>query len=358
VVFVQDTLCDRCFQGGRRGPGGGPQGITGGARKLVILDLDDTLWGGVVGDIGWSNLRLGGHDPVGEAYRDFQLALKALTRRGILLAVASKNEERTALEAITSQPEMVLSLDDFAGWRINWNDKVQNIIALASDLNLGLEAAVFIDDNPAERARVREALPSLLVPEWPKSPLNYVAALGALDCFDAPFVSAEDRQRTAMYVSERKRKQLQDDVPSLETWLSILELMFIGDDVYLENEYPGCVEIEDHVEIGLCSVIIAHLRGPGQVVIKKAAWIGACCVISSAKGRILTIGEGAVVGAGSVITSDVPAFAFVKPAAPQQMATVAVPLATAPSYMAFLRGLRPMRPAASVRDGASPKTVA
>jgi FkbH-like protein len=235
VVFVQDTLCDRCFQGGRRGPGGGPQGITGGARKLVILDLDDTLWGGVVGDIGWSNLRLGGHDPVGEAYRDFQLALKALTRRGILLAVASKNEERTALEAITSQPEMVLSLDDFAGWRINWNDKVQNIIALASDLNLGLEAAVFIDDNPAERARVREALPSLLVPEWPKSPLNYVAALGALDCFDAPFVSAEDRQRTAMYVSERKRKQLQDDVPSLETWLSILELTVRVEEVSASN---------------------------------------------------------------------------------------------------------------------------
>ena len=200
------------------------RGITGGARKLVILDLDDTLWGGVVGDIGWKNLRLGGHDPVGEAYRDFQLALKALTRRGILLAVASKNEESTALEAISNQPEMVLSLDDFAGWRINWNDKVQNIIELASDLNLGLEAAVFIDDNPAERARVREALPNLLVPEWPKTPLNYAAALRALDCFDAPFVTDEDRERTAMYVSERKRKQLQDDVPSLETWLSTLEL--------------------------------------------------------------------------------------------------------------------------------------
>jgi FkbH-like protein len=200
------------------------RGITGGARKLVILDLDDTLWGGVVGDIGWRNLRLGGHDSVGEAYRDFQLALKALTRRGILLAIASKNEERTALEAIVCQPEMVLSLDDFAGWRINWNDKVQNIVELASDLNLGLEAAVFIDDHPAERARVREALPSLLVPEWPKTALHYAAALRALDCFDAPFVSAEDRERTAMYVSERKRKQLQEEVPSLETWLSTLEL--------------------------------------------------------------------------------------------------------------------------------------
>lgn len=200
------------------------KGITGSARKLVILDLDDTLWGGVVGDIGWRNLRLGGHDPVGEAYRDFQLALKALSLRGILLAIASKNEERTALEAIACQPEMVLVLNDFAGWRINWNDKVQNIIELVSDLNLGLEAAVFIDDNPVERARVQEALPTLLVPEWPKNPLHYATALRALDCFDAPFVSAEDRKRTAMYVSERKRKQLQDEVPSLETWLSTLEL--------------------------------------------------------------------------------------------------------------------------------------
>ncbi len=200
------------------------RGIKGGARKLVILDLDDTLWGGVVGDLGWRNLRLGGHDPVGEAYQDFQLALKALTRRGILLAIASKNEEHTALEAIASHPEMVLKLADFAGWRINWNDKVQNIIQLTADLNLGLAAAVFIDDNPVERARVREALPTLLVPEWPQNPLHYVTTLGALDCFDAPFVSAEDRERTAMYVSERRRQQLQDEAPSLETWLSTLEL--------------------------------------------------------------------------------------------------------------------------------------
>jgi carbonic anhydrase/acetyltransferase-like protein (isoleucine patch superfamily) len=137
--------------------------------------------------------------------------------------------------------------------------------------------------------------------------------------------------------------------------VSIGRNVFIGDDVYLENEYPTCIEIEDDVEIGLRTVIIAHLRGPGRVVIKKAAWIGACCLISSAKGRVLTIGEGAVIGAGSVVTNDVPAFAFIKPAAPQQVATVAVPLATASSYIAFLRGLRPVRPSANVRDGTSSK---
>jgi hypothetical protein len=126
--------------------------------------------------------------------------------------------------------------------------------------------------------------------------------------------------------------------------------VFIGDDVYLENEYPACIEIENDVEIGLRTVIIAHLRGPGKVVIKKAAWIGACCLISSANGRVLTIGEGAVVAAGSVITSDVAAFVLVKPTAPQQLADVSVPLATASSYVAFLRGLKPMRPATSVRN--------
>jgi len=133
--------------------------------------------------------------------------------------------------------------------------------------------------------------------------------------------------------------------------------VFIGDDVYLENEYPACIEIEDDVEIGLRSVIIAHLRGPGKVVIKKGAWIGACCLISSAKGRILTIGEGAVVGAGSIITSDVAPFTFVKPAAPQVVATVAVPLATAPSYVSFLRGLRPARPPRETGNGSASRTV-
>jgi FkbH-like protein len=199
-------------------------GIAGGARKLVILDLDDTLWGGVVGDIGWRALRLGGHDAAGEAFRDFQLALKALARRGVLLAIASKNEERTALEAITNHPEMVLKLDDFAGWRIDWNDKAHNIAELVAELNLGLDAAVLIDDHPVERARVAQALPALLVPEWPRSPLEFASALRALDCFDAPTLSAEDRERGAMYVSERRRKQVQQTVPSLEDWLSTLEL--------------------------------------------------------------------------------------------------------------------------------------
>ncbi len=180
-------------------------GIQGHSKKLIILDLDNTLWGGVVGDMGWENVVLGGHDPSGEAYVDFQAALKSLTNRGILLGIVSKNEESTALEAIKSHPEMVLKLEDFAGWKINWQDKAQNIIDLVSDLNLGLQSAVFIDDNPVEQARVRETLSEVLVPEWPADSLLYKSSLLGLRCFDIPSISKEDTERTKMYANEQKR---------------------------------------------------------------------------------------------------------------------------------------------------------
>ncbi len=200
------------------------RGLTGKARKLLVLDLDDTLWGGIVGDAGWQNLRLGGHDSVGEALVDFQRAVKALTRRGIVLGIVSKNEEATALEAINSHPEMVLKLTDFVGWKINWTDKAKNIVDLAFDLNLGLQSVVFIDDNPLERARVRESLPEVLVPEWPEDKLLYPSALVALRCFDAPALSREDAERTQLYASEKRREELKRDVGSIEQWLSGLEI--------------------------------------------------------------------------------------------------------------------------------------
>ncbi len=211
------------------------RGIKGGARKLIALDLDNTLWGGVVGDVGWQKLRLGGHDAIGEAFLDFQRGLKALTRRGVLLGLVSKNDEAIALEAIASHQEMVLSGEDFAGWRIDWNDKAANLAALADDLNLGLESIVFIDDNPAERARISETLPKVLVPDWPSSPLEFPAALAALDCFDAPFVSLEDRIRAKSYVAERKRRAARDQVQSLDDWLDTLEISVIVEELNESN---------------------------------------------------------------------------------------------------------------------------
>ena len=199
-------------------------GIAGRARKLIVLDLDDTLWGGIVGEVGWEHLQLGGHDAIGEAFVDFQRALRYLQRRGILLGIVSKNEEAVALEAIAKHPDMVLRLEDFAGWRINWRDKAENVVDLVAELNLGLQSVVFIDDNPAERGRVREALPEVLVPDWPADRMLYASALLSLRCFDAPAISREDRQRTAMYAAERERRTLQSTLGSAADWLRSLEV--------------------------------------------------------------------------------------------------------------------------------------
>jgi FkbH-like protein len=199
-------------------------GLTGGARKLVVVDLDDTLWGGIVGDVGWEALRLGGHDAEGEAFVDFQRGLKSLKRRGIVLAIVSKNEEAVALEAIRTHPEMVLREEDFVGWKINWTDKARNILDLVQGLNLGMQSVVFIDDNPVERARVREALPEVFVPDWPEDKLLYPSALARLRCFDSPALSREDLERTRLYAEERQREQLQQQVGSIDDWLKSLAL--------------------------------------------------------------------------------------------------------------------------------------
>ncbi|MBT6439580.1 MAG: HAD-IIIC family phosphatase, partial [Flavobacteriales bacterium] len=179
--------------------------LAGKSRKLIIVDLDNTLWGGVVGETGWQGIRLGGHDFVGEAFCDFQRCLRALSRRGIQLAIVSKNDEVVALEAIDKHSEMLLQRDDFAGWRINWHDKAENIASLVEELNLGLDSVVFIDDNPTERDRVRGAFPQILVPEWPEDPTAYASTLRKLNCFDTAALSNEDRMRTEMYATERGR---------------------------------------------------------------------------------------------------------------------------------------------------------
>jgi FkbH-like protein len=209
--------------------------IAGQTRKLVIVDLDDTLWGGIVGDAGWENLRLGGHDHIGEAYIDFQHALKALRNRGILLGIASKNEESVALEAMRRHSEMILRPEDFVGWRINWNDKAGNIAELAAELNLGLQSVVFIDDNPVERARIREALPEVLVPEWPSDKTLYASTLSQMDCFDSPQLTNEDFSRAEMYVAEQSRTLLKREVSDVEDWLASLRTRVTVEELNLSN---------------------------------------------------------------------------------------------------------------------------
>lgn len=199
--------------------------LDGRARKIIVLDLDNTLWGGIVGDDGVSGLRLGGHDWIGEAYVAFQRRLLALTQRGVQLALVSKNDESLALEVIDTHPEMVLRRQHFAGWRINWNDKAKNIAELSEELRLGLQSFVFIDDNPVERARVAGAFPEVLVPEWPKDPAEYAPTLEAMECFDVPQITEEDFQRTATQAAERTRRAslAGSSAESLGEWLHSLE---------------------------------------------------------------------------------------------------------------------------------------
>lgn len=199
--------------------------LAGKSKKLLILDLDETMWGGIVGETGWQGLALGGHDPLGESFVEFQRAVQALTRSGVVLGICSKNDESVAMEAIDQHPDMVLRRDDFAGWRINWRDKATNIAELVEELNLGLDSVVFIDDNPAERARVQEALPKVFVPDWPEDKLLYAQALKQLRCFDRHAVTAEDVQRTEMYRAERQRQSMKESMTSIEDWLNSLNLV-------------------------------------------------------------------------------------------------------------------------------------
>ena len=201
------------------------RGALGEAKKLVVVDLDDTLWGGVVGDVGWESLVLGGHDACGEGFAAFQRELVALTRRGVALAVVSKNEEPVALEAMQRHPEMIIKPEMLAAHRINWRDKAHNIAEIAAELNLGLSSVVFIDDNAAERGRVSEALPEVLVPDWPHDPTHYARALESLACFDTPHVSEEDLARNEMYATERRRTALKSVATSIDEWLRSLDLV-------------------------------------------------------------------------------------------------------------------------------------
>jgi len=216
--------------------------IKGLSRKLLILDLDDTLWGGIVGEVGWKNLRIGGHDHLGEAFQDFQTQIKSLTKQGIILALVSKNDETTAVEAIKSHPEMVLSMKDFVTYRINWEDKAKNIVEIVNELNLGLQSVVFFDNSPFERARVQEMLPEVLVPELPKDPTDYNTFLSKLRCFDKTHITEEDKVRGDLYKSESRRTKLKLQLKSLSDWIKTLDLNIVIENIKNEDA-PRAVQL-------------------------------------------------------------------------------------------------------------------
>jgi len=200
------------------------RGMLGQTKKVVVCDLDNTLWGGVVGDDGADAIKLGAPDPVGECFQAFQSALKGLRSRGVLLTICSKNDEQYALSVIEDHPAMVLRKNDFVGWRINWNDKAGNLMALAEELNLGLDSFVFLDDSPQERDQVRQMLPQVYTPDLPVSPSELAPFVLSLNCFETPGLGREDLERTDMYQAERGRKESLDLSGDVEAWLRSLQI--------------------------------------------------------------------------------------------------------------------------------------
>jgi FkbH-like protein len=197
----------------------------GRSRKCLVVDLDNTLWGGVVGDDGVAGLQIGASDGAqGEAFTAFQTYLKALASRGIALAVCSKNDPQIAREPFTARQEMPLRLEDFSAFYANWNDKVSNLRSIASELNLGLDALVFFDDNPAERMQVRSALPMVAVPEVPPDPADYVAALSAGQWFETIAYSLEDGLRGRAYRENSVRREMAQSSPDLASFLQGLQM--------------------------------------------------------------------------------------------------------------------------------------
>ena len=171
--------------------------MRGKSRKCLVLDLDNTLWGGVIGDDGLDGIVLGQGDAVGEAFLEVQRMALALRDRGVILAVCSKNDEEVARAPFAQHADMLVKEDHIAVFQVNWKDKAGNIEAIAEALNLGLDALVLVNDNPAERAQVRDALPDVAVPELPDDPALYARTILMAGYFESIAFTEEDRQRAS-----------------------------------------------------------------------------------------------------------------------------------------------------------------
>jgi FkbH-like protein len=283
--------------------------------KVAVLDLDNTLWGGVIGDDGLDGIEIGDTSPRGEAFKDFQRQLLALNRRGVLLAVCSKNDHAIAVEPFEKHPEMVLRMEHFAAFYANWNPKSDNLRAIAADLNLGLDSLIFIDDNPAEIEIVRQFVPEVRTILLGEDPGTYASQLEDCRYFEPLTVTVEDLARGEQYRQEQQRRALRASVTDMDAYLASLEMVseireFVPVDVpritqlinksnqfnlttirRTESEVHGLMTDADHVcftvrlsdrfgDHGLISVVI------GKVCVDKASrdleidtWVMSCRVL-------------------------------------------------------------------------------
>ena len=199
--------------------------MVGKARKCLVLDLDNTLWGGVIGDDGMDGIVIGQGSAEGEAFLAIQRMALTLRERGIMLAVSSKNDDRVARAVFREHPEMLLREEHISVFQANWSDKASNLEAIASTLNIGIDSLVFVDDNPAERRQVRQALPQVAVPELGDDPALYPSHVLAAGYFESIAFLDEDRNRVVQYEANAKRASLQSSARNLESYLTSLEMV-------------------------------------------------------------------------------------------------------------------------------------
>ena len=198
--------------------------LYGKFKKCIVLDLDNTIWGGIIGDDGIENIQLGNLG-IGKAFTDFQYWLKKLKNRGIILTVCSKNTESVAKEPFEKHPDMILRLNDFAVFKANWENKVDNIYEIQSILNIGFDSMVFLDDNPFERNMVRQNLPQIVVPELPEDPADFLEFLYKLNLFETISFSGEDNERTKKYQIEAQRSILKKSFANEDEFLQSLNMV-------------------------------------------------------------------------------------------------------------------------------------
>ncbi len=201
--------------------------LRGQFKKCLILDLDNTVWGGVIGDDGLEGIQLGHGLGIGKAFTEFQMWVKKLKQRGIIICVASKNNEETAKEPFEKHPDMILKLEDIAVFMANWETKVDNIRAIQQILNIGFDSMVFLDDNPFERNMVRENIPGITVPELPEDPGEYLEFLYGENLFETVSYSGLDKDRTKQYQVEAQRVSLQKTFANEADFLKSLNMVSV-----------------------------------------------------------------------------------------------------------------------------------
>ena len=285
--------------------------LWGRSAKCLVLDLDNTLWGGVIGDDGMDGVVLGQGSPAGEAFVAFQRYAKQMSERGVILAVCSKNDEANALEPFEKHPEMVLRRKDIACFVANWTDKATNLRAIAERLNIGLDSLVFADDNPAERRLVRAELPMVSVPELPEDPAEYARTIADAGYFEAVDLTAEDRERTELYRANAQREAARAEATDIGGFLDGLgmELYANGFDMpglkriaqlmnktnqfnlttrrYTEDDVLGMMSNEDaatlqlrltdvHGDNGVIGLMVGYRRGSALEI---DTWLMSCRVL-------------------------------------------------------------------------------